>query len=62
MIMQYGTVIGFVPNKPDFAMVTNGIFVIYAYISGDRSKVVVGGRYSLYKQNSLYYLGAGVDH
>ncbi len=56
--MKYGLVIGFVPNKPNFVIVTNGLFQIHARVTGKRSEVQIGGKYSLYKQNSIYYVGA----
>lgn len=60
-VFRYGMVVGFVPNKPDIAIVTNGFFTIHAFISGNRSRVKIGQKYSIYRQNSLYYIGNGVD-
>lgn len=60
-VFEYGMVVGFLPNKPDFAIVTNGFFTIHAFVSGDRSKVLIGKKYAIYRQNSLYYVGGEVD-
>lgn len=59
-MMEYGTVVGFLPNKPDICMVTNGFFVIHAYIDGKRSRVKIGKKYTIYRRNSMYVVGGEV--
>ena len=57
MIFQYGTVIGFLPNKPDFCYITNGYFTQPCYIAGNRSRIKIGKKYSIFKEGSLYKVG-----
>jgi hypothetical protein len=60
-LMPYGTVIGFLPNKPDFCYVTDGFFTVMAHVSGSRGRVKIGKAYTLFKHNSLYSVGTEVN-
>ena len=56
-LIDKGMVLDFVPDRPDFVKVGNGIHTVYAYIPGDRNLVKVGQFYNVYKQSGTYYLG-----
>jgi len=56
-LLTMGVVIGFVPEHADLVYVSNGFFVVSAYIPSDRSQIQIGATYNLYKQNSIYMLG-----
>lgn len=56
-IMSSGVVVGFDADNSSFAVVTDGIFKIRAYINKNKS-VCVGKSYLVYKVESVYFLGA----
>lgn len=56
-LLTQATVLGFVPNQPDLVQMTDGFHEVYAYVPGDTSTIRPGQTYTLYKQNSTYFLG-----
>lgn len=56
-LITIGTITGFVAAQPDMVYVSNGYFVVAAYITGLRSNIRIGQTFNVYKQNSLYFLG-----
>lgn len=56
-LITQATVMGFAPNQTDLLQMSDGFHQIYVYVAGDASNIRPGQTYTVYKQNSLYYLG-----
>lgn len=56
-LVTSGVVLGFVPNKPDYVIISSGPYQVFAYIPGPSENVKVGQTYQAYKVDNTYYLG-----
>ncbi len=61
-LVHSGTIIGFVPDNPDFAIITDGTFTVHVYIpQTGTQQPQVGQSFQVYKQNNTYYLGTQIQ-
>lgn len=59
-LVTSGVVTGFVPGKPDYAIISNGPYQVFAYIAGPSGNIKVGQTYQVYKVENTYYVGTEV--
>lgn len=58
-LVEYGVCMGFEPTNSNFALISNGYFMIRAYINTDQ-QAQIGKSYHVYKKGCTYYLGTEV--
>ena len=56
-LISHGVVTGFVPGHPDYAIVSNGPYQVYAYINGPTGNIKLGQTYQVYKVDNTFFVG-----
>ena len=58
-LVEYGPCIGFEPTNANFAIISDGYFVVRAYINTGQ-QIQIGKSYHVYKKGNTYYVGTEV--